>query len=100
MINRHYHEGITQKEIAEIIGVTPQYLSHLFNQEMKVGIPTYLNQIRIDQSKYLLLHTNLKAEQIMEMIGVSSLNQFYRLFKKYENCTVMEYRKNGKSDEN
>ena len=93
-IHRHYREGITQKEIAEAVGVVPQYLSSRFNEEVGASVPEYLNHRRIDKAKELLAKTDYKAEKIAQMVGLTGASQLYRLFRKYEGCTAGEYRKN------
>ena len=91
-IHRHYHEGITQKEIAEALGVVPQYLSSRFNEEVGVSVPEYLNRRRIDKAKELLAETDYKMEKIAQMVGLAGASQFYRLFRRFEGCTAGEFR--------
>lgn len=53
----------------------------------------YLNSLRIEKAKLLLVTTQSATESIGALVGIPNVNYFFRLFKKTEGCTVREYRK-------
>ena len=56
--------------------------SHVFRAATGLTPLNYLNRIRIDKAKELLLNTSLSVAEISEITGFSSQNYFGRLFKK------------------
>lgn len=51
----------------------------------------YLNELRIEAAKKLLLTTNIKANKIALEVGCSDSNYFYNTFKKYTGMYPSEY---------
>lgn len=51
----HYGEKITTKELSKKFGLVPSYLSTLFRQEQGMSPSDYLNRLRIERAKALLL---------------------------------------------
>ncbi|MDO4332204.1 MAG: response regulator [Eubacteriales bacterium] len=91
-VKLHYAENLSIEKIAESMGVTPNYLSHLFNREMKMSFREYLNQYRIGRAKWYLENTNDKAYEIAQKVGFHEYKHFAQIFKKYEGCSTLQYR--------
>ena len=53
----------------------------------------YLNKVRIDRAKELLLHSDEKIIVIGQMVGIENTNHFIRLFKEKTGVTPLTYRK-------
>ena len=47
-----------------------------------------------DMTKYLLAETDLPMSQISQLLGFSSLSYFSQVFRRSQNESPMEYRKN------
>lgn len=88
----NFHEDIGLESIAEAVGVVPQYLSTLFNQETGIGIPSYINRLRISEAQFLLKNTYMKISSIAKHVGFTSTSRFYTLFKQYTGKTASDYR--------
>ena len=95
-MKRHYMEGIAQRDVADAVGVVPQYLSSVFNRDMNMSIPAYLNALRMEKAKELLLTTDLRVAQVAQMVGVESAGRFYALFKRYTGYTALDFREETK----
>ncbi len=91
-VKKHFTQELSIEEIARDMGVTPNYLSHLFNREMKVTFREYLNQYRIYKAKWYLENTNDKAYEIAGKVGFREYKHFAQIFKKYEGCSTLQYR--------
>ena len=92
VVKKRYTEDLFIEEIAENMGVSPNYLSHLFNKEMKMTFREYLNQYRIYKAKWYLENTNDKAYEIAEKVGFHEYKHFAQVFKKQEGCSTLQYR--------
>ena len=53
----------------------------------------YLNKIRIDKAKEMLLHTDDKIVEISQTVGIENANHFIRLFKEKTGVTPLTYRR-------
>lgn len=91
-IRNHYSETIRLEHVAEHVGLNSTYLSYLFKKETGMGIPDYVNQIRIEEAKHLLETTELKILSIAQMVGFSDPRYFSRVFHIREGCRPKDYR--------
>lgn len=78
--------------IAEHVKHNPSYLSRLFKQKNGIGIAEYITDCRIGRAKEMLADPGRKIQDIAEAAGFSSVQYFYRVFKKAVNITPQEYR--------
>lgn len=81
-LNNHIHEKITRKEISIQLDVDEDYLTRIFHLEMGMGLWDYLNMLRLDEAKKLLLYTGLSVKDISKKCGFTSSNYFSNTFKK------------------
>ncbi|MDY0290596.1 MAG: response regulator [Sphaerochaeta sp.] len=88
----HYAEHITLQDMAKQFGFNRNYVSELFKKESGIGFVTYLNTIRINNAKALLLESDATVEVISNQVGYTSASHFSRLFKKMTGKTVSEFR--------
>lgn len=92
LIHEFYKQGITLKEIAEKLDITPEYLSMQFYKETGTNFSSYLNDYRIKKAKGLLIGTDLKLYEIADLLGYNDAKYFSRVFKKITGQLPAEYR--------
>ena len=94
-LKTNYSDGsLSLNTVSEQIGINASYLSKLFNDAYNKGFSQYLNEIRIEHAKSLLLNNNVLIRDICDKTGFLSVQNFTRVFKKHTGCTPGEYRKN------
>ncbi|USK36750.1 helix-turn-helix domain-containing protein (plasmid) [Bacillus sp. F19] len=91
-IENHYSNEITLDLLAEKINITGGYLSTYFKEKTGSNFLDYVNQVRINKAKELLLDTQMKINEIAGAVGYLNLNSFNRMFKKYSGVTPSQYR--------
>ncbi|KGX93830.1 AraC family transcriptional regulator [Pontibacillus halophilus JSM 076056 = DSM 19796] len=91
-INEHLIDDLSLEVIAHHSFVSPSYLSHLFKKEAGISIIQFINQKRIEESKYFLLHTETPISEISTMFQFCNQSYFTSLFKKYTGVTPKEFR--------
>lgn len=91
-IRENYRQDITLSNIAEYLELSESYTSRIFNKQMGMNIPAYINQLRIEEAKELLKSTNKKIYEIAVEAGFSSTTAFHVAFKKQEGITPIEFR--------
>lgn len=80
-------------EVADYVGLSKEYFSRLFKEEMGVNFSVFLNNYRLDMAKDMLVNTDKKLYEIAEETGFSSLSYFSRKFKEKFDKTPFAFRK-------
>jgi AraC-like DNA-binding protein/mannose-6-phosphate isomerase-like protein (cupin superfamily) len=83
---------LSVQHIAEILGCSPDYLSHLFNVETKERLTHYIQRIRIEGALLALEQASLNISEIAYAAGFSDPAYFARIFKQHKGLTPQEYR--------
>lgn len=92
-IRDHYDEkDLSIKTLADIVYLTPTYLSNLYKKQTGVTIGQYLVDVRIEHAVRLLQDPQWKLYQIAPMVGYEDANYFAKIFKKKKGITPSEYR--------
>ena len=92
-IERHYPDGMYSLNAAsQNLGLSPGYLSKLFKMRMGITFTEYLSEVRIDEAKRLLRHSDLEIAEISNCCGFNSANYFCKIFKKIVGLPASDYR--------
>lgn len=78
--------------LAKLFNINPSYLSTLFKKETGSTLTDYVNKMRIDRAKELLVSTNIQIQNIAQRCGMLDVNYFTKTFKKYTGLTPKKYR--------
>ena len=92
-IDNHFKENLTLDQLAGMVHVSKYYLSHAFRKEFQTSPISYLISRRIQESKFLLRETDLSLSQIAQILGFSSLSYFSQSFRRLEDTSPLEYRR-------
>lgn len=90
-IEDHYRDGSLQK-ISDSCGYPPYYISRLLKKSTGSNFKELLQKRKLQQAVYLLEHTILPIEQILERIGYENSSYFYRKFREQYGCSPNVYR--------
>ncbi|TBL74658.1 response regulator [Paenibacillus thalictri] len=90
---KRYMQEISLSHISETVGLSVSHFSALFKQHTGDSFVNYMNRIRIDKAKQLLLEPDLKIYQVADMVGFSSVPYFTRVFKNITGLSPNEFRK-------
>lgn len=95
-IRENCQKRLMVEDIAEIVGLSKEYLSSKFIQATGITLPNYINQQKITEAKQLLHFTDLSLSEIAEYLSFSSQSYFQSIFKNMTGYTPTEYRKQSK----
>ncbi len=84
---------ISAKDVADYVHFTPEYFSKLFKKETGENVKNYIRRIKIDAAKDLLGNPNIPVNMVAAELGYSNYSHFTQMFKKHENVTPTEYRR-------
>lgn len=92
----NYANPISLQTIANLVFTNPSYISRIFKEETRVSLSHYINEVRIENVKRLLIDTNDLIEDIATHCGFNYMSHFNQTFKNFTRLTPKEYRKKYK----
>jgi len=95
-IKQKYALNPTLDEVAGYAGYSPAYFSRIFKEDTGMTFSEFLNDIRIEKSKTLLITTNLSIADISSMLGYNDQSYFCRIFKSITGTTPDRFRKRSR----
>ena len=96
-IKKHIKEDITLNNIIENCAISQGYLSRIFREQFQVSVTEYLHMKKIHLAKGYFYFTEDSIAEVAFRLGYNESSYFSKVFKKYENMTVKEYRKKTRS---
>lgn len=91
-IASHFAQDISLGQVAEHLGIHPNYFSSLFKKKCGVSYSQYLRRIRIEEACRLMASTGYKLYEIAEMVGYHEPVQFNRAFREEMGCSPTTYK--------
>lgn len=88
----NYREEIVFEDMAKEIGISYSYMRKIVYELTGNSMIDYLNQLRIEKAKELLLDTDLTIKQIAAEVGYHNVQSFNRFFRKYEGMPPSSYK--------
>ena len=92
-INLYYARDLTLSEVANYVGYSHSHFSKVFKEEMAISFRTYLNQVRVEKSKYFLLSGMSTISEICDLCGFDDQSYYCKVFKKVVGTTPDRFRK-------
>lgn len=92
-IEERYMDNLDLQQAADKANMSYNYLSTLFKKEAGVSFSDYLQQVRIEKAKELLLKTDKRLYDIMEEVGIADQSYFSQLFKKLVGVRPTQFKK-------
>lgn len=81
-INNNYDKEVSIKEFCKEINIHPTYFGRKFHLELGCTFSNYLNKVRSDKARELILNTDKKIADISLEVGYLDISHFYKIFKK------------------
>ena len=66
---RNYSENLSLSLLQERLHLNKYYISHLFNDKLKIRFNDYINALRINEACRFLANTEASITEISEMVG-------------------------------
>ena len=99
VINKRYAEPLSREDIAGQVGISPDYLTDCFRQELGITPMTYLRRYRIRQACRLLETSNSSMTQVSIAIGFTDCAHFTRTFQREMGVSPRAYRQGKRGKE-
>lgn len=96
-LHQNYSRALSRTEIADELGMSEDYFSRAFSQELGISPWEYLNRYRMAQAKRLLQTTTHSVQVIARRVGIPDPAYFSRVFRRVVGESPSAYRKrNGR----
>lgn len=96
---KHFKESqLTLEKLAKKLNTNRSYLSEAINSYYGMNFSKWLNEVRVQQSRHLLVspdHMHYSIEGISSMVGFHSVSSFNANFKSITGLTPSYFRKHG-----
>lgn len=90
-IQSHY-QSVTLQSLSQSFHYNPSYLSRMIKKNTGRTLLDILTNLKISKASSLLLHTDLKVDEIAKLSGYDSVDHFSRQFKRKHLMSPTQYR--------
>lgn len=94
-LQQHYKEDLVYEEVAKEMGISYSYMRRIIKEETGKSLNDYINKIRIEEVKKLLLGTGMSLSEIAPQVGYHNVQSVIRYFRKYEGITPKEFKESS-----
>ena len=91
-IDENFRDDIDRNDVAAVTFVTPNYLSKVFKNSLNMNLREYINQLRIEEAKRLLLSTNMSVSEVASYVGYCNISYFSTVFHKIVGVGPFDWR--------
>ena len=91
-VRANYDKKLSLDEIAKNAFLSKAYLSSIFKEEIGESLTNYINRVRIEKSRVLLLDKEISLIDIANLCGFEDQSYFTRVFKKMVGISPKKYR--------
>ncbi len=95
-IAAHFYRPISVTDIAEHVGVSPNYAMSVFRRVVGVPIKYFVTRTRLSHAQMLLATSDDKILSIAMDSGFGSLSSFYEAFQMHVGTTPAEFRRDAR----
>ncbi|AGF55543.1 AraC-like DNA-binding protein [Clostridium saccharoperbutylacetonicum] len=88
--------GITLDDVARRFHFSSPHSSKLIKEATGLTFTQLIQKIRLERAENLLLNTNISIADISNSVGYPTVEHFIRLFKRKNDISPSQYRKNNK----
>lgn len=91
-ISQNYNKDLKLTDVAKAVYISTGYLSRIFKSETGYSFKEWVNRIRIEKAKELILNSDLKYYEIAELVGYKDYKYFSAYFSKLCGVSAKEYK--------
>ena len=96
-LDMKYSEPLLLSELADQIGIHPNYLTAVFRKRFCVTPKQYLTRLKINKACQLLSASELPIGVISQTLGFEDQMAFSKVFRKEMSVSPTQYRKQAKN---
>ena len=94
-MEHHCGEELTVEHLAQVGGYSKYHFSRFFSASMGCSCIKYLQGLRVEKARHLLLHTSLSVAEISHLTGFGEVSYFICVFRRTTGLTPLQFRRVG-----
>ena len=91
-VRRNYMKKITLNDISNHVNFSVSYISRIFKDEMGSNMMHFINKVRVDNAKLLLMNNDIPLIEVSYLCGFEDQTYFNKVFKKMANISPGRFR--------
>jgi AraC-like DNA-binding protein len=92
-ISDHLREKLSVPLVAQMVDVSPSYLTSLFHKNLQISPAEYIRRLKLQESKQMIRENSMTFTEIAAALQYSTVHHFSRQFKEKFGITPTEYAK-------
>ncbi len=93
-VEKHCHEKIAARDVAQLCGMNTSTFSRAFKKEHGITFRDYLVNYRIQKARHLLQNPNVAVKDIAYTVGFHDPSYFTRMFRRIVGVSPSRYHEN------
>ena len=86
-------EQVTLEDIARHIHISTKQINRILQRDFSLSGREYIDRLKCDQAKDMLLHTDMSLEEIAAATGYANVFSFNKFFRRVEGLPPGLFRK-------
>jgi AraC-like DNA-binding protein len=92
-ISAGFRDGVSQRDCADLVGMTPSALCRLFKRSRHRTFTEYVNELRTNEACRLLATGGVRITSVAFEAGFENLSYFNRVFRRTRGMSPTAYRR-------
>jgi two-component system response regulator YesN len=88
----NYDKKISLSDISGQIYMSQSYLSYSFKRQTGKNLVEYINEVKIEKAKEMLMDPKVRIKDVYHKVGFSDYSYFSRVFKRVTGTSPLNYR--------
>lgn len=90
-IKSNVNKKLSLGDVAEVFGISENYLSLLFSRYGSEGFVAYTTKVKMEKAKELLSRRDAKIYEVASSLGFENAFYFSKVFKRYEGLSPRDF---------
>ncbi|SEM52518.1 AraC family transcriptional regulator [Paenibacillus sp. OV219] len=92
-VEEHLEARIQVDEVSKLANMSYYYFVKFFKKAIGLSFTEYVNYRKIKWAERILLTKDLSVSEVGDCIGMPNMAHFYKMFKKYNDCSPKQFQK-------
>ncbi|CAM4068429.1 AraC family transcriptional regulator [Paenibacillus alkaliterrae] len=92
-VENHLMDRIQVEEVCKIANMSYYYFVKYFKKTIGLSFTEYVNYRKVKWAERILLTKDLSISEVGERIGMPNMAHFYKMFKKYNDCSPKQFQR-------
>lgn len=92
-VENHLTDRIQVEEVCKIANMSYYYFVKYFKKTIGLSFTEYVNYRKVKWAERILLTKDMSISEVGERIGMPNMAHFYKMFKKYNDCSPKQFQR-------